>query len=96
MEGREDGREEGGRDGGREGGRERENVRGWRGKSRKIGRKGKREGESKEGKKGEIEVGEDWEMWLKGGWKRGRMGWREDGRRLKEGGIKWSDRGKVK
>ena len=35
-------------------------------------------------------------MWLKGGWKRGRMGWREDGRRLKEGGIKWSDRGKVK
>ena len=24
------------------------------------------------------------------------MGWREDGRRLKEGGIKWSDRGKVK
>ena len=96
MEGREDGREEGGRDGGREGGRARENVRGWRGKSRKIGRKGKREGESKEGKKGEIEVGEDWEMWLKGGWKRGRMGWREDGRRLKEGGIKWSDRGKVK
>ena len=96
MEGREDGREEGGRDGGREGGRERESVRGWRGKSRKIGRKGKREGESKEGKKGEIEVGEDWEMWLKGGWKRGRMGWREDGRRLKEGGIKWSDRGKVK
>ena len=96
MEGREDGREEGGRDGGREGGRERESVRGWRGKSRKIGRKGKREGDSKEGKKGEIEVGEDWEMWLKGGWKRGRMGWREDGRRLKEGGIKWSDRGKVK
>ena len=96
MEGREDGREEGGRDGGREGGRERESVRGWRGKSRKIGRKGKREGESKEGKKGEIEVGEDWEMWLKGGWKRGRMGWREDGRRLKEGGIKWSDRGKAK
>ena len=96
MEGREDGREEGGRDGGREGGRARENVRGWRGKSRKIGRKGKREGESKEGKKGEIEVGEDWEMWLKGGWKGGRMGWREDGKRLKEGGIKWSDRGKVK
>ena len=78
MEGREDGREEGGRDGGREGGRERESVRGWRGKSRKIGRKGKREGESKEGKKGEIEVGEDWEMWLKGGKER-RMGWREDG-----------------
>ena len=29
---------------GREGGRERESVRGWRGKSGKIGRKGKREG----------------------------------------------------
>ena len=92
---REEGMEEGW-EGGRERERERESVRGWRGKSGKIGRKGKREGESKEGKKGEIEVGEDWEMWLKGGWKRGRMGWREDGRRLKEGGIKWSDRGKVK
>ena len=90
---REEGMEEG-REGGRE--RERESVRGWRGKNGKIGRKGKREGESKEGKKGEIDVGEDWEMWLKGGWKRGRTGWREDGRRLKEGGIKWSDRGKVK
>ena len=44
MEGSEDGREEGGRDGGREGGRERESVRGWKGKSGKIGRKGKREG----------------------------------------------------
>ena len=30
------------------------------------------------------------------GWDGERMGWREDGRRLKEGGIKWSDRGKVK
>ena len=94
------GRREEGMEEGREGGRERERKR-MEGKEWKDRKEGKTRGlekrvHQKKEKKGEIEVGEDWEMWLKGGWKRGRMGWREDGRRLKEGGIKWSDRGKVK